>query len=245
LQAYGRSVFIVGLQIKTISNILFRSLFIQGAWTFKNMQYIGFIFSITPGIRALQKINPQINTKLGSKYFNTQPYMAPTAEGIYLNLVENGNLSDVARVLPSVSSALAALGDSFFWAALKPILCLLCLISGLANWLWGILIVILIYNVIHFWIMGWGFWQGYRNGPNGALSVGRAISIERSGMVSLLIPFLCGACLVVAPGSLKAEYYMAIPAFVISVVAFYKKMDFLLIFYGFFILILIMTIIIR
>ena len=237
-------MFIVGLPIKTISNILFRSLFIQGAWTFKNMQYIGFIFSVAPGIRAFHKANPQINTGLGSKYFNTQPYMAPAAEGIYLNLVENGKSSDVDRVLPSVSSALAALGDSFFWAALKPILCLLCLISGLANWLWGILIVILIYNMIHFWIMGWGFWEGYKNGPQGALIVGKAISIEKSGMISLLIPFLCGTCLVVAPGSLQAEYYMAIPAFIISVAAYYKKMDFLLIFYGLFILILIMTIII-
>jgi mannose/fructose/N-acetylgalactosamine-specific phosphotransferase system component IID len=234
----------VGLPIKTISNLLFRSLFIQGAWTFKNMQYIGFIFSIAPGIRAIQKANPQLNTELGSNYFNTQPYMAPSAEGICLNLIENGNSKDVARVLPSVSSALAALGDNFFWATLKPILCLLCLISGLANWLWGILIVILIYNMIHFWIMGWGFWQGYKYGPQGALSVGRAISVERSGMISLLIPFLCGACLVFAPGSLQTEYFIAIPAFVISVVAFYKKMDFLLIFYGLFILILIMTIII-
>jgi mannose/fructose/N-acetylgalactosamine-specific phosphotransferase system component IID len=244
LQAYGRSVFIVELPIKTILNILFRSLFIQGAWTFKNMQYIGFIFSIAPGIRALQKANPQISAEPGDKYFNTQPYMAPAAEGIYLNLIENGNSGDVARVLPSVSSALAALGDSFFWAAIKPILCLLCLISGLANWLWGILIVILIYNVIHFWIMGWGFWEGYKNGPQGALTVGKAISVERSDMISLSIPFLCGSCLIVAPGSFQAEYCMAIPAFIISVVAFYKKLDFLIIFYGLFILILIMTIII-
>jgi mannose PTS system EIID component len=245
LQAYGRSVFIVGLSTKTILNILFRSLFIQGAWTFKNMQYIGFIFSVAPGIRALQKTNPQINTELGTKYFNTQPYMAPSAEGIYLNLIESGKSSNVDKVLPSVSGALAALGDSFFWAALKPILCLLCLISGLLYWLWGILIVILIYNVIHFWIMGWGFWEGYNNGPQGALAVGKAISVERSGMISLLIPFLCGICLVVAPGSLQAEYYMAIPAFIISVAAFYKKIDFLLTFYGLFILILIMTVIIK
>jgi mannose/fructose/N-acetylgalactosamine-specific phosphotransferase system component IID len=233
----------VGLPIKTISNIIFRSLFIQGAWTFKNMQYIGFIFSIAPGIRAFKKANPQINEELVSRYFNTQPYMAPAAEGIYLNLVENGNSADVARVLPSVSCALAALGDSFFWAALKPVLCLLCLISGLANWLWGILIVILIYNVIHLWIMGWGFWKGYKNGPQGALTVGKIISIERSDMVSLLIPLLCGISLVVAPGSLNVEYFIAIPAFIISVLAIYKKINFLLIFYGFFILLLIMTII--
>jgi mannose/fructose/N-acetylgalactosamine-specific phosphotransferase system component IID len=233
----------VGLPIKTILNILFRFLFVQGAWTFKNMQYIGFIFSVAPGIRVLKEKDPQINTEPGSMYFNTQPYMAPTAGGIYLNLVESGKTGDADRVLPSVSSALAALGDSFFWAVLKPIVCLLCLISGLASLLWGILVVILIYNLVHLWIMGWGFWQGYRNGPQGALAVGKAISIERSGMISLLIPFLCGICLVIAPGNLQAEYYMAIPAFMISVAAFYKKIDFLLTFYGLFSLLLIMTII--
>jgi mannose/fructose/N-acetylgalactosamine-specific phosphotransferase system component IID len=242
LQAYGRSD-VVGLPVKTISNILFRSLFIQGAWTFKNMQYVGFIFSIAPGIRALKEMNPQIREELDSKYFNTQPYMAPAAEGIYLNLVENGNSADAARVLPSVSCALAALGDSFFWAALKPVLCLLCLVSGLANWLWGILIVILIYNAVHLGIMGWGFWEGYKNGPQGALSVGKIVSIEKSDIISLLIPLLCGICLVVAPGSLEVEYFIAIPVFIISMLAIYKKINILLIFYGLFILMLIMTII--
>lgn len=242
MQAYGRSI-VVGLSIKTILNILFRSLFIQGAWTFKNMQYIGFIFSIAPGIRALKSVNPQIREELGSRYFNSQPYMAPVAEGIYLNLVEHGNAADAARVLPSVSCALAALGDSFFWAALKPILCLLCLILGLSSWLWGILIAILIYNTIHFGIMGWGFWEGYRNGPQGALAVGKIVSIERADKISLLIPLLCGICLVITPGKLGVEYYIAIPVFMLSMLAFYKKINFLLIFYGLFILILIMTII--
>ncbi len=242
MQAYDRSA-VVGLPIKTILNILFRSLFIQGAWTFKNMQYIGFIFSIAPGIKAFKAVNPKIKEELDSRYFNTQPYMAPAVEGIYLNLVESGNSGDAARILPSVSSALAALGDSFFWAALKPVLCLLCLISGLASWLWGILIVILIYNIIHLGIMGWGFWEGYRNGPQGALSIGKIVSIERSDIISLLIPLLCGICLVVAPGRLETEYFIAIPVFVVSMLAFYKKINFLLIFYGLFILMLIMTII--
>jgi len=207
------------------------------------MQYVGFIFSIAPGIRALKAANPQIREELDSRYFNTQPYMAPAAEGIYLNLIEQGNPADAARVLPSVSCALAALGDSFFWAALKPILCLLCLILGLASWLWGILAVILIYNVIHLGIMGWGFWEGYMNGPQGALAVGKIVSIERSEKISLLIPLLCGVCLVAAPGRLGVEYFIAIPVFIISMLAFYKKINFLLIFYGLFILILIMTII--
>lgn len=231
------------LPAKTILNILFRSLFIQGAWTFKNMQYMGFIFSIAPGVRALRKTNPHAGAEPVGRYFNTQPYMAPSAEGVYLNLVEIGNQRDADRIIPSVSSALAALGDSFFWAALKPVLCLLCLIAGLTDVLWGIVAAIIVYNLVHFWIMGWGFKEGYINGQQGVLSVGRAISIERSNMISYIIPFLCGLCLVIAPGSLHAEYYIAVPVFLMSVIAFYKKINFLLIFYGLFTLILIITII--
>jgi hypothetical protein len=109
--------------------------------------------------------------------------------------------------------------------------------------MWGILAVIAVYNVIHFGIMIYGFHQGYAHGPQGALKVGKVISAEKASVLSLAIPVLCGAGLAIAPGQLASEYFVAIPIFTMSLVALYKKIDYILIFYISFILILIMTII--
>lgn len=204
------------------------------------MQYMGFLYSIAPGLRDLDYAS---NMDMGNRFFNTQPYLAPTIEGIYLHLIEHGRYEDAERLIQPVSSSLAALGDSLFWAVLKPVACLLCLIAVFTDRIWAIIPILLAYNASHIWIMVWGFIEGYRNGPQGAFKVGRAISAERSGMLSLIIPFLCGVSIVLAPLHLNVDYLLAFPVMVISAIALYSKINFLIIFYGFFILMMIMTII--
>jgi mannose/fructose/N-acetylgalactosamine-specific phosphotransferase system component IID len=207
------------------------------------MQYLGFLYSIAPGMRKIGIDSSNSHMIMNGRFFNTQPYLAPTSEGILLYLAENNRIEDAARLVQPVSSSLAALGDSLFWAVLKPVACLLCLISALSKNLWGILVVLVVYNIAHLGIMIWGFWEGYKNGPQGAFKIGKAISAERSGALSLIIPFLCGFCVILAPEKFDDQYFIALPLLIMSAVALYNKVNFMIIFYGIFILMLLMTII--
>lgn len=188
----------VSIPRRTILSILMRSLFIQAAWNFKGMQNIGFTHAILPGLRQVMPGRVDDGIRRYLPFFNTQPYMAPTIMGVNLYLHEQGDEEMITRLGPSLSGTLAALGDTFFWATLKPLLALLGLVCIFTDQLWGLFLVLVLYNTAHVWVMSWGFLQGYRHGANGAMALGRVLSIEVTRYVSLAIPFLSGAVLCLA-----------------------------------------------
>jgi len=160
------------------------------------MQNIGFTYALLPGLKT---IIPQRFTEVIHRYsafFNTQPYMAPTAAGVFLHLHEQGEEELIERIKPSLSGSLAAIGDTFFWATLKPLLALSLLISVLTEQFWGLTVAVLLYNSVHLWTMSWGLLEGYKHGPEGAFSLGRILSVTLSKNLTLMIPFLCGALVI-------------------------------------------------
>jgi mannose PTS system EIID component len=183
------------MPIRVAASILWRSFFIQGAWNFKGMQNIGFTHAILPGLKHSDPENLPNKVKNYLTFFNTQPYMAPTIMGVYLNLMEQGKEELAEKLKASLSGSLAAVGDTFFWATLKPLMALLFLLAFFLDQLWGLFLVLILYNSVHLWTMIWGFMQGYHHGPGGALSVGHLLSVDLSRIISLMIPFLSGAVL--------------------------------------------------
>ena len=186
------------IPLRVMLAVFLRSLFIQAAWNFKGMQNIGFSFALAPGLTHVLGENASRGIERSLSFFNTQPYMAPTIMGVYLHLYERGEETSIPKIGPSLSGSLAALGDTFFWATLKPIMALLLIVCVVTGAPWCALAVLVGYNAVHVWIMAWGFSQGYSKGMEGALAVGRAISINRTGRISLGIPFLCGVVLFLA-----------------------------------------------
>lgn len=233
----------VGLSRKVISRILVRSLFIQGAWNFKGMQNIGFLFSIAPGIREIHGDNVREALLRHKAFFNTQPYMAPTLMGILLNLEGQGKAELIPKVQPSISGSLAAIGDTFFWATLKPIAALLCLLTVMMHTIWVIVIALILFNVVHLWVMVWGFAQGYRYGPDGALLFGKALSVERTHIISYTIPLLCGMVLTLIPSwTGKGTVLLGLLVFLACFVAGKLRLNVFWMFYGVFIFLLLWTI---
>lgn len=234
----------MGLSRTTQTRILLRSLLIQGAWNFKGMQNIGFLYAIAPGLRTIHRNAANEAIARHQAFFNTQPYMAPTVMGITLHLEENGQSPLIPKVLPTISGSLAAVGDTFFWATLKPITALLCLLAVICGMSWSVIIILVLFNLVHFWIMTWGFFQGYRRGPEGALKVGSAIAVETTRRVSYTIPFLCGGVLALIPSwtghaSMAPGYLLA---FLAVVLVGRLRVPSWIIFYGLFICILVWTI---
>lgn len=167
-------------------------MFIQGTWNFKGMQNIGFVHAMLPG---LKKIHPGSLDKAACRYlrfFNTHPYMAPTVMGVFLHLEEKGDDEMIDKLQPAITGPLAAVGDYFFWATLKPLIALLFILSIIVDQIWSIALVLVLYNALHLWTMSWGFMQGYTNGPHGALELGRVLSVDRAKRISYITPFLSG-----------------------------------------------------
>lgn len=185
----------VRLPRRVILSILARSLLVQSAWNFKGMQNIGFTYVLAPGLRHLLGDRADEAVRRSIAFFNTQPYMAPTLAGVCLHLYEKGEEDKIRKFIPSLSGSLAALGDTFFWAKLKPILALVLVTCALSGAYLGMVLALIAYNAAHLWIMTWGFFKGYRHGIEGALVVGRTISVDSTHHLGLVMAFIAGITL--------------------------------------------------
>lgn len=208
------------------------------------MQNIGFTNAILPGLRIIipEKLSGALSRY--SMFFNTQPYMAPTAIGVFLHLHERGEEELIEKIKPSLSGSLAAIGDTFFWSTLKPLLALVLLLSALSGRMEGLFISIILFNSLHLWTIAWGFSHGYNHGPQGALAIGRILSIDLSRNISLLIPFLCGGLLCYLPLKVDSEHglFIVLPLFAASVVLLKLRANIFWLVYGVFTLSVLWTI---
>ena len=232
------------MPIRVAATILWRSFFVQGAWNFRGMQNIGFTHAILPGLKHSDPANLQKNIEGYLRFFNTQPYMAPTIMGVHLHLIEQGKEELVEKLKTSLSGSLAAVGDTFFWATLKPLLALLLLLTVFVDQLWGLALALVLYNCVHLWVMAWGFAQGYRLGPSGALSIGRMLSVDLSKLIALMIPFLSGVilCLVSGRSGFSHGLLVGFLLFAACIPAIKLKLNPIWIVYGVFVLSVIWTI---
>jgi len=209
------------------------------------MQNIGFSYAILPGLKQLFPETYNTLIKKYTRFFNTQPYMAPTVIGVSLNLEEQGQGNMFEKIQTALSGSLAAIGDTFFWATLKPILALLCIISMLFDQIWCVVLVLLLFNSIHIWIMSWGFLKGYYLGAGGALSIGRLLNVDRSRSFSYITPFLCGIIFYITVNriALPHGFPLGLGVLAASLIAIRLKLNTIIVFYGIFTLMLIWTMI--
>lgn len=113
--------------LRTLWAVIARSLFLQTCWNFQGMQNIGFSFALVPLARALHA-GPEGQKALLKRhleFFNTHPYSAAIILGVVCRLEEAGDTEAASRIKASMMGPLAALGDTVYWAMLKPALALL------------------------------------------------------------------------------------------------------------------------
>jgi len=156
--------------ISCLVRILLRSLSINASWNFSRMQNIGFAFSLIPFVTQ-----PGIDARKGAAFlkrhlesFNTHPYLTGPILGAVVRLEKDAERSESCLESVNLKNALmapyAALGDPFFWGALRPLAAITGIIMAFKGLLIAPLVVILIYNPVHLWIRLKGFWEGYRDG---------------------------------------------------------------------------------
>jgi len=158
------------LNRKGLVQILLRSLLIQASWNFSRMQGLGFAYAAAPlaGEKAGAE-DPETRAFLGRhlQRFNTHPYMAAPIIGSVARLELEGRSSEAAELKDALMGPYAALGDPFFWSALKPFSAVAALCLAIQGYLLAPVVFLLIYNPVPFRVRIRGFLEGWRHGKNG------------------------------------------------------------------------------
>ena len=154
-----------------LARVFWRSLFLQAAWNRRGMQNLGFAYAIEPALRVLYPDEAPREAALARhlRFFNCHPYMAAAILGGAIHHEERVAAGAEPEGQPllykqTLQGPLAALGDGFFWTALRPFFGALAALGALLLGGPGVAAVIVLYNVIHLTLRVRLFLAGYRRG---------------------------------------------------------------------------------
>jgi PTS system mannose-specific IID component len=188
----------------TLIRAFLRSLFLQAAWNPRGMQNIGFAHAIAPALEELYP-DPAERAKAAARhleFFNCHPYMAAAILGGAIRLEERVAAGEappesVSRFKTTLGPPFAALGDGFFWLALRPVAALTAAVTEPFLGLGCVLVFLGLYNAVHLPVRVWLFATGYSRGEGVVDAVGRAHFASGTPLLKA-----CGALLV---GALAAR----------------------------------------
>jgi len=137
------------------------------------MQNIGFGAALIPLIRNLRLSGEESERILTThlQMFNTHPYFSAPILGSIARLEEEqatrGEIFDSASIKQSFMASYAAIGDIFFWGALRPFASIISVILIYMGAIIAPLAFLLVYTPAHLWVRLKGFIEGYREGKRG------------------------------------------------------------------------------
>ena len=155
----------------TLRRVFWRCLFLQAAWNRRGMQNLGFAYAIDPALRRLYA-DPGRRTEALRRHlatFNCHPYTAAAIVGGAIHHEERVAAGEEPTGAPLaykqvLQGPLAAVGDGFFWAGLRPFFGALAAVGTLALGWPALVASLAAYNVLHLWLRWTLFRAGYRAG---------------------------------------------------------------------------------
>ncbi len=183
----------------TLARVFWRCLFLQAAWNRRGMQNLGFAYAIDPALRALypapDRREEALRRHLG--FFNCHPYMAAAIVGGAIHHEEKVASGREPGTQPlqykqTLQGPLAALGDGFFWTALRPFFGAVAALGALlAGWK-AIVLAIVVYNTIHLALRIGLFRAGYLKGDAIVGDIARLGLPVAADRLRAAGAFLCG-----------------------------------------------------
>jgi len=190
-----------------------RQFLLQGCWNYEGMQNVGFAYAILPALRDLYANRPEESLKAVKRhleFFNTQPAMGALILGASVRLEERVAAGDadprsIGTFKVGLMGSLGAIGDSFFWGALRPVASVAGALVALLHPLLGIAAMLLLYNGVHLTLRRRGFDAGMK-GPDEAVGwLKRAALNVRTDDRKLLAAILAGAYAGIFAGRLMVQ----------------------------------------
>ncbi len=194
----------------TLARVFWRCLFLQAAWNRRGMQNLGFAYAIEPALHALYPDEARREQALGRhlRFFNCHPYMAAAIVGGAIHHEERVAAGAEPDAQPleykrTLQGPLAAVGDGFFWTALRPFFGALAALGALlAGWP-AIVAAVVVYNAIHLALRIRLFRAGYEKGDAVVADISRLGLPVAADRLRAAGAALCGvaAAIVIARGA--------------------------------------------
>lgn len=169
------------LPARVLLEVFARSFALQAGFNPRAMQGLGWAYALYPAIRTLypkgEARTAAVKRHLG--LFNTHPYFAAAILGGSVRIEERiaAGLAEPGAALSfrdALAPPLAAIGDAFFWNALRPACALLAALTAPTLGLGAVAVFLVLYNAVHLWVRIWLFTVGYRQAERLVESVGQA-----------------------------------------------------------------------
>jgi len=143
------------LSLRTFLSIYFRSFFLQGCFSTKYRQNLGFAFCMEPVGKELWTDIEDHNKFLTrhTEYYNGNPFMITLVLGAVAKMEERLRYqdgvteNDIHRFKSLVGPATGSAGDRLFWSNLRPFGIVLGLLLTVFYGLWGIFIFLAVFNI--------------------------------------------------------------------------------------------------
>lgn len=184
----------------TLFRIFLRSLTIQVSFNFWRMQNLGFAFAMAPLVSRQDGDRIRIAAALDRhlQMINTHPYMAAPMIGAVARMEEEGRSAEAADLKAALMGPYAAIGDAFFWGALRTFSAVGAVIAAFTGAFPAPLAFLLLYCPAHLWVRGKGFLEGYRRGKDGIHFI-RGLNLPGSAVrIRFLLLILTGVWAAVA-----------------------------------------------
>jgi len=185
----------------TLARCFWRGLFLQAAWNRRGMQNLGFAYAIDPALRALYPEPARRREALARHlgFFNCHPYTAAAILGGAIHHEERVAAGAELAGAPvaykaTLQGPLAAIGDGFFWTALRPLFGGLAALSALVLGAPGVVAVLALYNAVHLGLRIGLFRAGYRLGDGVVGAIARLSLPVAADRLRVAGAALCGLC---------------------------------------------------
>ncbi len=170
---------------------LIKSMFYQGNWNITNLQGTGFTWLLKDFFKRNNTELPSDFKLSNSYYFNTNPYLVTFILGLLLKETQlHGKIGDYDKIY---GSALAALGDTFFWHSLRPFVFFISLCTFIIDPLVMVILYFILFNIFNIVFRILGFYYGYTLGVN-VIQIFNRIKFNRwSKIFDGITTFMAGA----------------------------------------------------
>ncbi len=187
------------LKRKQLFKIFLRSLLIQASWNVSRMQGLGLAYAICPLAKESKPGSPERPALLARhlQRFSTHPYLAAPIIGSVSRLEVENRSAEAADLKTALMGPYAAIGDPFFWGALRPFAGVSAVCLAIQGFFVAPFVFLLLYNPAHLWVRVRGFITGWQQGENGVEFIRRLDLPRMSGWIRWGTTILLGfaACL--------------------------------------------------
>ena len=155
------------------------------------MQGLGFASAVSP---VTEPGGPEAQDFLARhlQRFNTHPYLAAPIIGSVTRLEAENRFQESSDLKNALMGPYAAIGDSFFWGAMRPFSGIVAVCLAVKGFLLAPLLLLALYNPVHLWVRIRGFLSGWRQGKMAIEFIRRLDLPAQSGRVRWCSTILLG-----------------------------------------------------